>query len=93
MRQLWIDPVLRQWIFGCVLGRWSFVANQDRSFPPYLDKIPAPVNELTQLEADEIKPDVGRQAIALELPGETIFVDPGAEDAIFSRRFEVPDFF
>lgn len=88
LRHVYNDPVLRQWIIGYLLGRWSTVANQVRSVPPYLENYTAPNDAPAQLAADEFKPGTSREAIILELPGEKFDMDPGSENDIFCRYFE-----
>ncbi len=88
-RQLAGDRVLRRWLvqraLGLTAGEPPFIPHR----PPYLDGLlplepESPGSRPTYAGLTDSSP---RVPIILELPGQTVTVDPGGEDALFKRTF------
>ncbi len=88
-RQLANDRVLRRWLFQRVLGMTTGEPPFTPHHPPYLDGL-LPLEPET---ADNnqayagLATDPPTAPIHLELPGRTVTVDPGGEDALFRQTF------
>lgn len=87
-RQLQGDPVLRRWLAGRVLGRWPGEPPFAPHRPPYVDGLlPLPAETPSDNFAELPRtPPTG--PLVLELAGETVRVEPGAEAGLFARSFE-----
>jgi hypothetical protein len=85
------DPVLRRWLAGRILGRYRPPAFTARRYPAYLEgALPLPPETPTRL-IKSLPDAVPRAAIHLPLPGETIRLMPGEQEAVFLRRFADPE--
>ncbi|NQU55629.1 MAG: heparinase II/III-family protein [Rhodospirillales bacterium] len=87
-RQLQGDPVLRRWLVGRLLGRWSGAPDFRPHRPPYLQGLlplglEAPVHDVKELPA--AKP---QGPLVLELAGQSLKLEPGDETDLFKRRFD-----
>lgn len=86
--QVATDPVLRRWLIGRALRRVGRGADIRRASPPYLDAA-----RFSGPRAPGRIPFVARPTAApsgtlsLSLPGETVVVAAGAEDATMARPF------
>lgn len=86
--QIATDPVLRRWLIGRALGRVGQGADIRRASPPYLDiarfsgpRAPGRIRFASRPAA------APSGTLNLSLPGETVVVAAGAEDAAMARSF------
>ena len=82
------DPVLRRWLIGRALGRWPAEPQYSAHQPPYLAGM-LPLQTETPFGDFAEMPDVQPAGpITLELAGEKVTLEPGAEAALFERTFD-----
>jgi len=88
VRQLAVDPVLRQWTVGHVLGRYPGEPPFSPHRPPYLNGFEPFVREPPETDLKGL--EVGRPLaeIALPLPGETVRLRPGDADDFVRQSFD-----
>jgi len=88
-RQVVGDPVLRQWLIGRGLGKYSGEPAFTPHRPQYLDALLPlkPQSPSSVIEFSELGTDAPQSGITLHLPGEDVTLAPGDEDAFFTRPF------
>lgn len=85
--QFFSDPVLRQWLVGKLLRRYSGEPSFLAYRPPYLDELLPLDKEVPASNLPPLVVDAPTMAISLPLPGETVTLQPGEENTLFGRSF------
>jgi hypothetical protein len=80
------DPALRRWLAGRAFGRYAAPPSFTAHRPPYLKGTTAPVS-LPEVAFTTLTASPPTGPLVLELPGETITLQPGAPEALFEREF------
>jgi len=86
--QLLTDPVLRNWTFGRVVGRWPGAPAFNAHRPPYLTDLLPLTAETPMAEFSELQDSPPSDAIELCLAGEALRLVPGDEATLFGRIFD-----
>lgn len=81
------DPVLRRWLVGRALGQVGRGADIRRAAPPYLDVGRYAGPREPAVEFAPRSPSTPSGSLSLALPGETVSVAAGAEDAAMVHPF------
>lgn len=87
VRQVQADPVLRTWLLGRAIGRWSGESAFVPHHPPYLDGMLPLAMEVPTCEFSELSETKPIGPVAIELAGGTIHLEPGQEAGLFHRSF------
>ena len=90
VRQVSLDPVLRRWLAGRMLGRFPQAPSFTAHRPPYLEGLLPLAQEdaAPPLEFYELKSGPPETSIHIPLPGRTLELRPGDEKNLFDTPLE-----
>lgn len=84
-RQLWDDPVLRDWLIGHVFGRWPGEPPFTHHRPPYLEGLLPLPPETPTANFPECGAGPPGGPLDVRLPGVAMRLQPGEEARLFER--------